>query len=181
MTFEKALELLKANKAVKRDIWAERAYIAVEFKNVRDMKPTIAMFNSDGVEVGWRPSWTDMTATDWVEYDWKRKKAIREDDKVEEDSSTTESANKMQRFCGLMPISEVEKSAKYADKNYGKILIEAGPRGWTVIFPDSSSSYRDNEATTEINFNEALENAREFIALDENGNLMELKEILEEA
>lgn len=63
----------------------------------------------------------------------------------------------MNRFFGMMPTSEVEKEKRYKDSQGLTITIQAGPRGWTILYADSSSEYRDVEASTEDNFNEALQ------------------------
>lgn len=62
----------------------------------------------------------------------------------------------MRRFFGMMPASEVKLSKTYVDGIGLKITIQAGPNGWTIMYADSSSEYKDVEATTEENFEEAL-------------------------
>lgn len=62
----------------------------------------------------------------------------------------------MKRFFGMMPSSEIKMQKTFVD-NYGlKITIQAGENGWTILYADSSSKYRDVVDTTENNFNDAL-------------------------
>jgi len=74
----------------------------------------------------------------------------------------------MNRFFGMMPSSEVEKEKTYKDSVGMNIKIQAGPKGWTILYADSSSEYRDVEASTEENFEEALKTLK--------GNFSELTE-----
>ena len=69
----------------------------------------------------------------------------------------------MKRFYGMMPCDEIEKEVQYKDNHNMNCLIQAGPNGWTVIFADSSTRYKDNVATTEKNFNEAYQVASEAV------------------
>jgi len=63
----------------------------------------------------------------------------------------------MKRFMGMMPSSEVkkQKSFKVGD---GQLIVtvQAGKNGWTILYADSSSRYKDVVDTTENNFNSAL-------------------------
>ena len=61
----------------------------------------------------------------------------------------------MKRFFGMMPSSEIEMTKKYEDENGLIITIDAGPRGWTIIYADGSITYKDVDSTTEENFKEA--------------------------
>lgn len=63
----------------------------------------------------------------------------------------------MKRFFGMMPNEEVEMEKKYKDSNGNTILIQAGPHGFSIIYPDYSSYGKDIDATAEDNFNTALE------------------------
>lgn len=81
----------------------------------------------------------------------------------------------MNRIMGMMPQSEVEKTATYEDSHGSKITIEAGPNGWTVIYADHSTEYNDVVATTEENFGMALKTATESIGpliTEEEGQLV---------
>jgi len=62
----------------------------------------------------------------------------------------------MKRFMGMMPSSEVHKSRQYVDSIGLVITIQAGPNGWTILYADSSSEFKDVEDTTEKNFDAAL-------------------------
>ena len=52
----------------------------------------------------------------------------------------------MERFFGMMPSSEIEIEKGYTDCLNFRILIQAGCHGWSVLWGDRSSNYRDEEA-----------------------------------
>lgn len=56
----------------------------------------------------------------------------------------------------MMPSSEIEIYKTFKDDLGLKIIIEAGKNGWTIMYADSSSEYKDVEDTTENNFQAAL-------------------------
>lgn len=62
----------------------------------------------------------------------------------------------MKRFFGMMPASEIKKSQIFTDDSGLKININAGPNGWTILYADSSTEYKDVVDTTDNNFNTAL-------------------------
>ena len=64
----------------------------------------------------------------------------------------------MKRFMGQMPIVEIKKTVTFKENIMGKcITIEAGPNGWTIVYADGGTEYKDNEsAGTEANYQEAL-------------------------
>ena len=62
----------------------------------------------------------------------------------------------MNRFAGLMPVSEVKKERTYKTKDGHSVIVQAGPNGWTVIWPDQGNNFKDNVADTEENFQTAL-------------------------
>ena len=62
----------------------------------------------------------------------------------------------MKRFAGMMPSAEIKKEKHYKCKDGGTIIAQAGPNGWTVIWADHGTNYKDNVATTEENFQTAL-------------------------
>ena len=65
----------------------------------------------------------------------------------------------MQRFFGRMLSSEVTLKKTYKDK-YGLTLrLEAGPHGWTVIYADGGTEYKDVDATPEENLEAAYQQA----------------------
>ena len=65
----------------------------------------------------------------------------------------------MQRFFGRMLSSEVTLEKTYKDK-YGLTLrLEAGPHGWTVIYADGGTEYKDVDATPEENLEAAYQQA----------------------
>lgn len=64
----------------------------------------------------------------------------------------------MKRFFGMMPRSEVEVEKFYSDGiGISQIAIEAGPKGWTVMFADRSAEYNDCEDTVENNLQAAIQ------------------------
>ena len=69
----------------------------------------------------------------------------------------------MKRIFGMMPSSEVEREETYRDNSNYKLLIQAGPHGWTVIYVDGSTNYKDEEGTTEENFQKAYKVADEAV------------------
>jgi hypothetical protein len=62
----------------------------------------------------------------------------------------------MDRFMGMMPSSEVEINKTLIDDLGFRVTVQAGPNGWTILYADSSSEYRDVVDTSENNFNAAL-------------------------
>lgn len=69
----------------------------------------------------------------------------------------------MKRFFGMMPMSEIEKTATFKDKYGHKVRIDAGPNGWTVRYADMGSSYADESIGTEQNFKNAYAVAEEKV------------------
>ena len=60
----------------------------------------------------------------------------------------------MNRFMGMMPSSEI-KATRYFDA-HGNTSVDAGPNGWTITWPDSSTNYQDIFGTTDENMNRAI-------------------------
>ncbi len=65
----------------------------------------------------------------------------------------------MNRFFGMMPSKEIEKKGHFVETDGSPVDIDAGPHGWTVHWCDHSTLYKDVDATTEENFQEALKTA----------------------
>ena len=63
----------------------------------------------------------------------------------------------MDRFFGMMPSKEIKLSKSYDDGHGMHIRIDAGPNGWTVIWADGGTNYKDNVGTTEENFQVAYD------------------------
>ena len=63
----------------------------------------------------------------------------------------------MKRLFGLMPSSEIEKERSFRDNLGLRIIIQAGPHGYSIIYADSSTRFKDIDDTTEANFNRALQ------------------------
>lgn len=62
----------------------------------------------------------------------------------------------MVRFCGMMPSSDIERQEIFKDMSDLEIVIQAGVKGWTIIYADGSTDYVDKVDTVDNNFNEAL-------------------------
>lgn len=62
----------------------------------------------------------------------------------------------MNRFMGMMPSKEVKMEKTFIDDMGLKIIIQAGEKGWTILYADASSEYKDVLDTTVNNFNKAL-------------------------
>lgn len=75
----------------------------------------------------------------------------------------------MRRFCGVMPISCVELVKNFRDMSHYNVTIEAGPKGWTIIWADYSTDYGDEDDTTENNFKKAYD-----MAVNQVGPLREI-------
>lgn len=69
----------------------------------------------------------------------------------------------MNRFMGMMPSSEVKKEKTFkVGEDQSRVTLQAGENGWTILFADSSSEYKDIEDTTENNFNSALKQLNKY-------------------
>lgn len=75
----------------------------------------------------------------------------------------------MKRFFGMMPSSEIKKEKCYKDKYGYKIRIQSGLNGWTIIYADSSTDFRDITNSVDENFNDAYN-----LAVARLGNLIEI-------
>lgn len=65
----------------------------------------------------------------------------------------------MERVFGMMKATDVEKEKVYKTETSGKIIVQAAPGGWTIIWSDGGSDHKDYDSsnrTTEENFQEAL-------------------------
>lgn len=63
----------------------------------------------------------------------------------------------MKRFMGMMPSSEVKKEQQFkVGVGQLTVTVQAGENGWTILYADSSSEYKDVVDTTENNFNKAI-------------------------
>ena len=73
----------------------------------------------------------------------------------------------MRRLFGMMPSSEVKIQKIYRDALDLQIIVEAGPHGYTIIYADGSTKYKDIDDTPENNFKRALELLKDFEPLIE--------------
>lgn len=62
----------------------------------------------------------------------------------------------MQRFMGMMPSSKIKIEERFRDAIGLKITIQAGETGWSILYADGSSEYKDVDDTVDNNFNNAL-------------------------
>ena len=69
----------------------------------------------------------------------------------------------MQRFFGMMPVAEIERTEVFKDKYGHRVRIDAGPNGWTVRYADMGSNYKDESIGTEANFKNAYAVANEKV------------------
>jgi hypothetical protein len=69
----------------------------------------------------------------------------------------------MNRFMGMMPYDEVKKEKRFkVGVGQLKVTIQAGENGWTILFADGSSEYKDVKDTTENNFSSALKQLNKY-------------------
>jgi len=62
----------------------------------------------------------------------------------------------MKRWFGMMPTTEITREEAFLDDSGLSVMIQAGNNGWTILYADSSSEYKDVIDTVDNNFNEAL-------------------------
>jgi hypothetical protein len=63
----------------------------------------------------------------------------------------------MNRFFGMMPSNEVKIRKTFVDGLGLKIRIDAGENGWSIIYADNSSEYKDEVNTSKKNFDRAFQ------------------------
>jgi hypothetical protein len=64
----------------------------------------------------------------------------------------------MNRFFGMMPTSEIKRMQSFkVGFEQLTVTIQAGENGWTILYADSSSKYKDVVDTTDNNFDKAME------------------------
>lgn len=85
----------------------------------------------------------------------------------------------MKRFFGMMPSDEIEREEGYLDKYNHKIIIQAGPNGWSILYADGSSQYKDETKSTDDNFKEAYENATKSLGELKKHTTDQVVEVLE--
>lgn len=68
----------------------------------------------------------------------------------------------MKRFFGKIPYYCIEKEVRFDTGDGLYLTIEAGPEGWTIIYADGGTEFKDIVDTTENNFNEAYECAKRY-------------------
>ena len=75
----------------------------------------------------------------------------------------------MKRFFGMMPSTEIEIEKYYKDEDGYKITIQAGKNGWTIIYADHSTDFKDIISSANKNFEEAYN-----LAVNRLGTLTEI-------
>jgi len=70
---------------------------------------------------------------------------------------------RIKRFGGLMPVDDVEKEQIFTYNEDDGLRIQAGPKGWSIIYDDGSSEWADNKSTTNKNFALAMDVATEHV------------------
>ena len=65
----------------------------------------------------------------------------------------------MNRLWGMMPSNEITISKRYKDHNGLTVRIDAGPKGWAVIYADGSVDFKDEELPDTQNLKNAYDNA----------------------
>ena len=73
----------------------------------------------------------------------------------------------MNRFFGMMPASEIEIEKTYKDKDGLQVTIQAGIHGWSILWADGGSTYKDEDLSAEENFKNAFEAATSVMELTE--------------
>ena len=64
----------------------------------------------------------------------------------------------MRRFFGMMPSNEVKRQETFKDGlTQLTVTVQAGGKGWTVLWGDGSTDFKDNIDTVDNNFNKAME------------------------
>jgi hydrogenase maturation factor len=64
----------------------------------------------------------------------------------------------MNRFMGMMPSSEIAQEKRFkVGMSQLIVTIQAGKNGWTILYADSSSEYKDEVDSVENNFKKAME------------------------
>jgi len=67
----------------------------------------------------------------------------------------------MNRFFGMMPSSKIAIERVFEDNNGYKITIQAGCNGWSILWADCGSTFKDEVDTAENNFKKAFDLAYE--------------------
>jgi len=63
----------------------------------------------------------------------------------------------MKRFFGMMPSTEIKREEQFkVGVGQLTVTIQAGENGWTILYADNSSEYKDEVDTTNNNFNKAM-------------------------
>lgn len=63
----------------------------------------------------------------------------------------------------MMPADEVLIQRCFRDMNGHTLLIQAGRKGWSIIYADNSSEYGDADESPEANFETAYRRATDAV------------------
>ena len=69
----------------------------------------------------------------------------------------------MKREYDLLPIYELYIVGIYKNKNNRRVILEAGTKGWTVVYEDGTVAYKDINASKEENFASAYITAEDVL------------------
>ena len=83
-----------------------------------------------------------------------------EEPKPDKDDITVK---RIKRFGGLMPVDDIEKEQVFTYNEDDGLRIQAGPKGWSIIYDDGSSEWKDNDASANKNFALAMDVAIERV------------------
>ena len=78
----------------------------------------------------------------------------------------------MKRFFGMMPSDKIKKEEHFRDKSNLEIIIQAGENGWSILYADGSSLYRDETKDTEDNFKAGNKSISSFIFAAHAGHIV---------
>lgn len=129
---------------------------------------TVALDINNVNDVKWLIVYGDLEArlSERIKYLEDQLKSVTTDDvnaeepKPDKDDITV---RRIKRFAGLMPVDDVEKEQIFSYNEDDGLRIQAGPKGWSIIYDDGSSEWKDNESTTNKNFAMAMNVAIEKV------------------
>lgn len=129
---------------------------------------TVALDINNVNDVKWLIVYGDLEArlSERIKYLEDQLKSVTTDDvnaeepKPDKDDITV---RRIKRFGGLMPVDDVEKEQIFSYNDDDGLRIQAGPKGWSIIYDDGSSEWKDNESSTNKNFAMAMNVAIEKV------------------
>ena len=128
--------------------------VALDINNVNDLKWLIVYGD------------LEVRLSERIKYLEDQLKSVTTDDinaeepKPDKDDVTV---RRIKRFGGLMPVDDVEKEEIFSYNEDDGLRIQAGPKGWSIIYDDGSSEGKDNLSSTNKNFAIAMNVAIEKV------------------